>query len=99
MTRLSRHLLTVAADRQEGGQYELFPEAPPAKYVEVPIVVRFGDTDPFGVVFFASYFRYCHQGIEEFFRNLGLQPRDVFATMKKASDFRLSAPPATFSTP
>ncbi len=60
-----------------------FPEAPPAKYVEVPIVVRFGDTDPFGVVFFASYFRYCHQGIEEFFRSLGLQPRDVFRNYEK----------------
>jgi acyl-CoA thioester hydrolase len=40
--------------------------------------VRFGDTDPYGVVYFASYFRYCHHGIEEFFRHLGLAPQELF---------------------
>jgi acyl-CoA thioester hydrolase len=46
--------------------------------VEVPITVRFGDTDPYGVVYFASYFRYCHHGIEEFLRRLGLPPHELF---------------------
>ncbi len=46
--------------------------------VNVPIVVRFGDTDPYGVVYFVSYFRYCHWGIEEFLRSLGLNPDDIF---------------------
>jgi acyl-CoA thioester hydrolase len=49
----------------------------PARSVEVPIVVRFGDTDPYGVVYFASYFRYCHHGIEEFLRHVGLPPQEV----------------------
>src|SRR5512142_3047882 len=46
--------------------------------VDVTITVRFGDTDPYGVVYFASYFRYCHQGIEEFLSNCGLPPSEVF---------------------
>ena len=49
-----------------------------AQEVEVPITLRFGDTDPYGVVYCASYFRYCHHGIEEFFRHLGFAPGDLF---------------------
>ncbi|MHC1742839.1 MAG: acyl-CoA thioesterase [Syntrophobacteraceae bacterium] len=49
----------------------------PTKYVEVPVVIRFGDTDPYGVVYFASYFRYCHHGIEELLRQVGLAPHNV----------------------
>ena len=53
------------------------------KCVEVPITVRFGDTDPYGVVYFASYFRYCHHGIEEFFRHLGLAPESLFRNQEE----------------
>lgn len=56
--------------------------APPSRSVVVPITVRFGDTDPYGVVFFASYFRYCHQGIEEFFRQLGILPENTFKNVE-----------------
>jgi acyl-CoA thioester hydrolase len=42
------------------------------------IRVRFGDTDPYGIVYFVSYFRYCHQAIEEFLRSLGLLPQETF---------------------
>ena len=51
--------------------------------VKVPIVVRFGDTDPYGVVYFVSYFRYCHWGIEEFLRHLDLNPNDIFRNTKE----------------
>jgi acyl-CoA thioester hydrolase len=51
--------------------------------VEVPITVRFGDTDPYGVVYFASYFRYCHHGIEEFLRSLGLPPQELFRNQEE----------------
>ena len=57
--------------------------APPGKYLEFPITVRFGDTDPYGVVYFASYFRYCHHGIEEFFRCLGLRPQELFRNQEE----------------
>jgi acyl-CoA thioester hydrolase len=50
----------------------------PKTGIDVTIKVRFGDTDPYGVVYFASYFRYCHQGIEEFFDHCGLPPHEVF---------------------
>ena len=40
--------------------------------------VRFGDTDPYGIVYFASYFRYCHRAIEEFLRACGLPPEATF---------------------
>ncbi len=53
---------------------ERFPETG----IDLTITVRFGDTDPYGVVYFASYFRYCHQGIEEFLDHFGLPPHEVF---------------------
>jgi acyl-CoA thioester hydrolase len=40
--------------------------------------VRFGDTDPYGIVYFVSYFRYCHRAIEEFLRACGLPPAETF---------------------
>ncbi len=40
--------------------------------------VRFGDTDPYGIVYFVSYFRYCHRAIEEFLRAVGLKPEETF---------------------
>ena len=52
---------------------EHFPETG----IDITITVRFGDTDPYGVVYFASYFRYCHQGIEEFLSHYGLPPHEV----------------------
>ncbi|MEJ2672514.1 MAG: acyl-CoA thioesterase, partial [Deltaproteobacteria bacterium] len=42
------------------------------------VKVRFGDTDPYGIVYFVSYFRYCHRAIEEYLRSLGLPPEDTF---------------------
>ncbi len=47
-------------------------------YISVPITIHFGDTDPYGVVYFASYFRYCHRGIEAFMNHLGLPPQKYF---------------------
>jgi acyl-CoA thioester hydrolase len=40
--------------------------------------VRFGDTDPYGIVYFVSYFRYCHRAIEDFLRACGLPPEETF---------------------
>jgi YbgC/YbaW family acyl-CoA thioester hydrolase len=45
--------------------------------------VRFGDTDPYGIVYFVSYFRYCHQAIEDYLRSLGLPPEDTFRNVKE----------------
>jgi acyl-CoA thioester hydrolase len=42
--------------------------------------VPFGDTDPYGIVYFVSYFRYCHRAIGEFLRACGLKPEETFKT-------------------
>jgi acyl-CoA thioester hydrolase len=44
----------------------------------IQVRVRFGDTDPYGIVYFVSYFRYCHRAIEEFLRAVGLPPVETF---------------------
>jgi acyl-CoA thioester hydrolase len=55
------------------------PAATPANGVHhTQVRVRFGDTDPYGIVYFASYFRYCHRAIEEFLRACGLPPEETF---------------------
>ena len=45
--------------------------------------VRFGDTDPYGIVYFVSYFRYCHRAIEEFLRVCGLKPEETFKNVQE----------------
>jgi acyl-CoA thioester hydrolase len=47
------------------------------------VTVRFGDTDPYGIVYFVSYFRYCHRAIEEYLRSLGLRPEKVFRNVEQ----------------
>ena len=45
--------------------------------------VRFGDTDPYGIVYFVSYFRYCHRAIEEYLRACGLKPEATFKNTRE----------------
>jgi acyl-CoA thioester hydrolase len=52
-------------------------ETPPLVH-RTTVRVRFGDTDPYGIVYFVSYFRYIHRAIEEFLRSLGLKPEETF---------------------
>ena len=61
--------------------------------------VRFGDTDPYGVAYFVSYFRYFHKGIEEFLRHIDIPPetffrnqQEKFGMPKVAADCRFLAP-------
>ncbi len=63
------------------------------------VQVRFGDTDPYGVVYFVAYFRYFHQGIEEFLHHLGISPaaffrnkEEKFGMPKVAADCRFLVP-------
>jgi acyl-CoA thioester hydrolase len=49
----------------------------------IQVRVRFGDTDPYGIVYFVSYFRYCHRAIEEYLRALGLKPEETFKNVKE----------------
>lgn len=45
--------------------------------------VRFGDTDPYGIVYFVTYFRWCHRAIEEFLRAVGLRPEGTFRNVEE----------------
>ena len=63
------------------------------------VQVRFGDTDPYGVVYFVAYFRYFHQGIEEFLGHIGINPgtffrnkEEKFGMPKVAADCQFLAP-------
>ena len=47
------------------------------------IKVRFGDTDPYGVVYFVAYFRYFHEGIEEFLQYIDIPPGTFFRNKKE----------------
>jgi YbgC/YbaW family acyl-CoA thioester hydrolase len=45
---------------------------------KIKVPVQFGDTDPYGVVYFVAYFRYFHRGIEDFLRYIGISPKNFF---------------------
>jgi acyl-CoA thioester hydrolase len=63
------------------------------------VYVRFGDTDPYGVVYFVSYFRYCHRGIEEFLRHLGLAPETIFRNREEKFGLPIVAADCRFLKP
>ncbi len=50
---------------------------------QTTVRVRFGDTDPYGIVYFVSYFRYCHRAIEEFLRACDLKPEETFKNVQE----------------
>jgi len=57
--------------------------APDFRVHRTTVRVRFGDTDPYGIVYFVSYFRYCHRAIEEFLRACGLKPEETFKNVQE----------------
>jgi len=63
------------------------------------VYVRFGDTDPYGVVYFVSYFRYCHRGIEEFLRHLDLAPETIFRNREEKFGLPIVAADCRFLKP
>lgn len=67
--------------------------------VEVAIPVRFGDTDPYGVIYFVSYFRYCHHGIEEFLRHYGLAPHEYFRNRAEGFGLPIASAACDFLRP
>jgi len=45
--------------------------------------VRFQDTDPAGIVFFANIFVYCHEAFEELLRDVGLPLEAIIASREQ----------------
>ncbi|MCL6622671.1 MAG: acyl-CoA thioesterase [Syntrophobacterales bacterium] len=57
--------------------------APDDFFHATQVRVRFGDTDPYGIVYFVTYFRWCHRAIEEYLRAVGLKPEGTFRNVEE----------------
>jgi acyl-CoA thioester hydrolase len=45
---------------------------------QTEVRVRFGETDPYGVVYFTSYLEYAKAGLDEYLRTMGLSPAQFY---------------------
>ncbi len=57
----------------------------------LPVRVYFEDTDFSGVVYHASYLRFCERGRSDFMRFIGVHHAELFAPGKNGSDARAFA--------
>ncbi len=55
----------------------------PGSWLQLKRVVRFGDTDPAGVIHFHQLFRWSHEGWEESLQLFGLPAAEVFPGASK----------------
>jgi YbgC/YbaW family acyl-CoA thioester hydrolase len=63
------------------------------------VPVRFGDTDPYGVVHFVSYFRVMKEALDEFLRAGGLPPERTYRDVEAGRGLPVAASSARFLTP
>ena len=56
---------------------------PPSASHTIEIRVRFGETDPYGVAYFAAVLDYFKRGMDEFLRSRGLSPDEVYRNRQK----------------
>jgi acyl-CoA thioester hydrolase len=61
--------------------------------------IRFGDTDPYGVVYFVSYFRFMKEALDEFLRARGLPPEDTYRDAEAGRGLPVAASSARFLAP
>lgn len=61
--------------------------------------VRFGDTDPYGVVYYVTYHRIAHQAVEDFLRSKGIDPDVFFKNTKKGIGMPVVASSGRFYKP
>ncbi|MFA6148119.1 MAG: thioesterase family protein [bacterium] len=55
----------------------------PAQSHTIEIRVRFGETDPYGVAYFAAVLDYFKRGMDEFLRSRGLSPDLAYRNRKR----------------
>ncbi|HEY5765308.1 MAG TPA: hypothetical protein VIS30_04690, partial [Candidatus Deferrimicrobiaceae bacterium] len=60
---------------------------PTSRFSTLEIRVRFGETDPYGVAYFAAILDYFKRGLDEFLRSRGLPPDAVYRNVKKHFGF------------
>jgi len=63
------------------------------------IPTRVGDTDPYGVVYFVSYFRFMKEALDEFLRARGLVPEDIYRDSEAGRGLPVAASSARFLRP
>lgn len=63
------------------------------------IRVRFGETDPYGVAYFAAILDYFKRGLDEFLRARGLSPDAVYRNQKKGFGFPIVATQCRYRAP
>ncbi len=61
--------------------------------------IRFGDTDPYGVVYYATYHRLAHQAVEDFLRERGVDPDRFFRDVEGGVGMPVVASTGRFSRP
>ncbi len=65
----------------------------------IEIRVRFGETDPYGVAYFAAILDYFKRGLDEFLRARGLSPDAVYRNRKKQFGFPIIATQCRYRAP
>jgi len=65
----------------------------------IEIRVRFGETDPYGVAYFAAILDYFKRGLDEFLRARGLSPDAVYRNRKKQFGFPVVATQCRYRAP
>jgi len=72
---------------------------PPHPSHTMEIRVRFGETDPYGVAYFAAILDYFKRGLDEFLRERGLSPDAVYRNQKKGFGFPIVATQCRYRAP
>jgi len=67
--------------------------------MERTFTIRFGDTDPYGVVYYATYHRWAHQAVEDFLRAKGFDPDRFFRDAERGIGMPVIASSSRFFKP
>lgn len=72
--------------------------AAPASHT-IEIRVRFGETDPYGVAYFAAVLDYFKRGMDEFLRSRGVSPDAVYRNRARGYGFPVVATQCRYRSP
>jgi acyl-CoA thioester hydrolase len=65
----------------------------------IEIRVRFGETDPYGVAYFAAILDYFKRGMDEFLRSRGLPPDEVYRHVSRGTGFPVIGTQCRYRSP
>ena len=65
----------------------------------IEIRVRFGETDPYGVAYFASILDYFKRGMDEYLRAKGISPDAAYRNREKGFGFPIVAVQCRYRSP